>query len=86
MKIKTVPINITLDEVVIHGEICEDFRQEMHTGIAQKLAQESTSSYGFIQKIIDGITLNINAVNVQFKSDIFNASIEVCVMFFSYVS
>lgn len=36
MKLKTVPINIILDEVVIEGETCENFRNEANTGTGDK--------------------------------------------------
>lgn len=34
--------------------------------------------YNFINKIVDGITVTINAVNIKFKSPAFIASIQVC--------
>ena len=34
MKLKTVPIYIMLDEVVIEAETCENFREEANSGMA----------------------------------------------------
>lgn len=78
MKLKTVPINIILDEVVIEGETCENFRNEANTGTGDKPnLNQDMGSYGFTNKVIDGITLTINSVSIQFSSNIFSASIEL---------
>lgn len=76
MKLKSIPIIIILDEVTIQAEVCENFRNE--TASQQgPTAVESTGSYGFIPKVIDGIMLSINSVSVQFNSQIFSASVEL---------
>ncbi|XP_017487824.1 PREDICTED: UHRF1-binding protein 1-like, partial [Rhagoletis zephyria] len=76
IKIKTIPIYIVLDEVTIEAETCEDFRESSTTTTTLLTCREA-GSYGFINKVIDGITLSINSVNVQFRSAIFSASFEL---------
>lgn len=78
IKIKTIPIYIVLDEVTIEAETCEDFREVAKFRAANKVnLNQEAGSYGFINKVIDGITLSINSVNVQFRSAIFSASFEL---------
>ncbi|KPM08664.1 UHRF1-binding protein 1-like protein [Sarcoptes scabiei] len=76
MKLKTIPIQLLLDEVVIEISTCENFRKNgSETSKANPFEQQG--SYGFTQKVIDGISLIINSVNIQFISKIFSASFEL---------
>ncbi|KAI7690455.1 hypothetical protein SSS_06334 [Sarcoptes scabiei] len=80
MKLKTIPIQLLLDEVVIEISTCENFRKNgSETSKANPLLNqiEQQGSYGFTQKVIDGISLIINSVNIQFISKIFSASFEL---------
>lgn len=64
-------------------ETCEELRN---------MTSDNASGYGppgkysFIHKVIDGITINVNTVNISFKSPAFVASLQVAVMLilFSY--
>lgn len=66
----------SLDEVHIQVETCEELRS-MST-------QQGLSSYGgnakysFINKVIDGMTISVNTVQVTFMSPAFIASVQVC--------
>ncbi|XP_021938763.1 UHRF1-binding protein 1-like isoform X4 [Zootermopsis nevadensis] len=74
-KLKSVPIFLSLDEVHIQVETCEELRS-MST-------QQGLSSYGgnakysFINKVIDGMTVSVNTVQVTFKSPAFIASVQM---------
>lgn len=75
MKLKNVPIVIVLDDVTIMAETCEEFRDVR----GQTSLATPSGSYGFIQKVQDGISLSINSVTIEFSaSRKFSASIEVC--------
>lgn len=66
----------SLDEVHIQVETCEELRSIS--------TQQGLSSYGgnakysFINKVIDGMTVSVNTVQVTFKSPAFIASVQVC--------
>lgn len=77
-KLKSVPITLTLDEVNISVETCDRSRSggETPTVGAQQLSMPM-GKYNFIHKVIDGITIVINTVNVNFKSPAFVASVQV---------
>jgi hypothetical protein len=66
----------SLDEVHIEVETCEELRSLS--------TQQGLSSYGgnakysFINKVIDGMTVSVNTVQVTFKSPAFIASVQVC--------
>lgn len=69
----------SLDEVNITIETCEFGRNENGTGGSggwQSLTAPK-GKYNFIDKIIDGITVTINTVNINFKSPAFIASVQV---------
>jgi len=80
-KLKSVPITLSLDEVNISIETCEIARSGTPTAAAGGGGLQSLSApvgkYSFIHKIIDGITIQINTVNVNFKSPAFTASVQV---------
>lgn len=87
MKLKTIPIFILLDEVIIDVCTCDDYRNDNNTdgnngSTRFSSLNQDMGSYGFTQKVIDGITLSINSVLIQLTSKIFSASFEVC--FFVY--
>jgi len=39
------------------------------------------TSYGFIQKVLEGISLRINSISVKFSSAVFKAEFQVCHVF-----
>ncbi|XP_074033152.1 bridge-like lipid transfer protein family member 3B [Leptinotarsa decemlineata] len=74
-KLKSVPICLNLDEVYITLETCEELRvsstspRPNYGGVPSK--------YSFIHKVIDGITVGINTVNIVFNSPAFTASVQI---------
>lgn len=69
----------SLDEVNITIETCEFGRTEA-SGAAGGGWQTLTApmgKYSFVNKIIDGITVTVNTVNINFKSPAFTASVQV---------
>lgn len=76
-----------MDEVNITVETCEvNQRIAINSGVAgwQSLTAPQ-GKYTFINKIIDGITVIVNTVNINFKSSVFTASVQVIVFFVCYV-
>lgn len=66
----------SLDEVNIVIETCTELRSMS--------AQEDLSSlggapakYNFINRVIDGMTISVNTVSIQFTSPAFTASVQV---------
>ncbi|XP_063237509.1 bridge-like lipid transfer protein family member 3A isoform X2 [Bacillus rossius redtenbacheri] len=73
-KLKSVPIVLVLDEVHIEVVTCEELRSiSAHQG----LSSLSSAKYSFINKVIDGITITVNTVQVTFKSPAFIASVQM---------
>ncbi|XP_011698292.1 PREDICTED: UHRF1-binding protein 1 isoform X3 [Wasmannia auropunctata] len=74
-KLKSVPIFLSLDEVHIDVETCEDLRSmSSPQGIS---SYAGPAKYSFIHKVIDGITIAVNTVLVTFKSPAFIASVQM---------
>ncbi|XP_011862998.1 PREDICTED: UHRF1-binding protein 1 isoform X1 [Vollenhovia emeryi] len=74
-KLKSVPIFLSLDEVHIDVETCEDLRSmSSPQGIS---SYAGPAKYSFIHKVIDGITVTVNTVLVTFKSPAFIASVQM---------
>ncbi|XP_032595090.1 UHRF1-binding protein 1 isoform X3 [Drosophila grimshawi] len=77
---KTVPITLTLDEVRITIETCDPTARDAGGGgnaTAASLPQVPQGKYSFIHKIVDGITIVVNTVNVNFVSAAFTASVQM---------
>lgn len=74
-KLKSVPILLNLDVVDIRVETCSELRA---TSELQGLSSYAgAAKYTFIHKVIDGITVQINTVHIQFLSHAFTASVEL---------
>ncbi|XP_066590455.1 bridge-like lipid transfer protein family member 3B isoform X3 [Prorops nasuta] len=74
-KLKSVPIFLSLDEVHIEVETCEDLRS---MSSSQGLSSYTgPGKYSFIHKVIDGITVTVNTVSITFKSPAFVASVQI---------
>lgn len=73
-KLKSVPIFLTLDEVQIEVETCEDLRSMSVQG---GLSSMGGGRYSFIHKVIDGMTVAVNTVLVTFRSPAFIASLQI---------
>ncbi|XP_061388680.1 bridge-like lipid transfer protein family member 3B [Musca vetustissima] len=91
-KLKSVPITLTLDEVNITVETCDPNARQSDSkspngmngtggggGSAGggSLPQVPQGKYSFIHKVVDGITIIVNTVNVKFLSTAFTASVQM---------
>ena len=59
-------------------ETCEIARSGTPT--AGQSLQIPLGKYNYIHKVIDGITIVVNTVNVNFKSPAFTASVQVTII------
>ncbi|KAJ8969016.1 hypothetical protein NQ317_007377 [Molorchus minor] len=75
-KLKSVPICLNLDEVNIIVETCHELRSMSTQGGLSSYAAVP-GKYSFIHKVIDGITVTVNTVNILFNSPAFTASIQI---------
>ena len=66
----------SLDEVYVEVETCEELRS-MSTPLCLS-SIGANAKYSFINKVIDGMTVSVNTVQVTFKSPAFVASVQVC--------
>ncbi|XP_026492522.2 bridge-like lipid transfer protein family member 3B isoform X2 [Vanessa tameamea] len=73
-KLKTVPIVLNLDEVHIALEVCTEPRV-MNPGSAG--AMPIPGKYSYIHKVIDGISVAVNQVQIEFKCDAFTSSVQI---------
>ncbi|XP_076064331.1 bridge-like lipid transfer protein family member 3B isoform X3 [Oratosquilla oratoria] len=74
-KLKSVPITLTLDEVILEMETCSELRpMSGHTTLP---SYTSGGKYGFSDKVIDGMTVTVNSVIIMFKSHAFHASFQL---------
>ncbi|XP_050355412.1 UHRF1-binding protein 1-like [Nymphalis io] len=71
-KLKTVPIVLKLDEVHIALEVCTEPRV-MNPGSAGTMP--IPGKYSYIHKVIDGISVAVNQVQIEFKCDAFTSSV-----------
>ncbi|XP_058062707.1 bridge-like lipid transfer protein family member 3B [Anopheles bellator] len=76
-KLKSTPITLTLDEVNITIETCEIARSGTPTAGGLSSLAVPQGKYSYIQKVIDGITIVVNTVNVNLKSPAFTASVQM---------
>ncbi|CAL4126349.1 unnamed protein product, partial [Meganyctiphanes norvegica] len=70
-KLKSVPVVVSLDDVHVVMESSETLRSQ---GQSLLPSYASGGKYGYTEKVIDGITVNINSVTINFNSHAFNAS------------
>lgn len=76
-KLKTTPITILLDAVELQMIACEEPRPPNGPSPIQASASSGDTSYGFTVKVLEGITVNINSITVDFKSPFFNANLQL---------
>ncbi|KAK3581543.1 hypothetical protein CHS0354_031884 [Potamilus streckersoni] len=74
-KIKSQPLCLYLDEVVLEIETCDNPRKA--NSPAQTASYRTGGKYGLVDKVIDGIYVHINAVTVNLRSKKFNASLQL---------
>lgn len=77
-KIKSVPIQMNLNEVTVEVEVCDEFRDtngEDELNIANLInSAAQPGKYGFVDRVIDGITVTVNNVLITFKSKLMSAT------------
>ncbi|XP_052744616.1 UHRF1-binding protein 1-like isoform X3 [Bicyclus anynana] len=73
-KLKTVPIVLNLDEVSIALEVCEEPRT---VNASAASAMPIPGKYSYIHKVIDGISVAVNQVQIDFKCDAFTSSVQI---------
>lgn len=74
-KLKTVPIVLNLDEVHIALEVCSEPRT-VNPGVAGA-AMPMPGKYSYIHKVIDGISVAVNLVQIDFSCDAFTSSVQI---------
>ncbi|CAB3252559.1 unnamed protein product [Arctia plantaginis] len=73
-KLKTVPIVLNLDEVHIALEVCQEPRV-MNPNAAGALPVPG--KYSYIHKVIDGISVAVNHVQIDFSCEAFTSSVQI---------
>lgn len=77
-KIKSVPIQMSLNEVSVEVEVCDEFRNVDSTddlNLANIInTAQAPGKYGFVDRVIDGITVTVNNVLITFKSKLMSAT------------
>ncbi|EFO98171.1 hypothetical protein CRE_15383 [Caenorhabditis remanei] len=72
-KLKTCPIQIFIDEINVDVELTNEAKKT--PGKSNPLANlGDSSSYGFMNKIIENMSLYISSVEINFDSDVFGGS------------
>lgn len=71
-----------LDEVHVEMSTCSELRQ---CSPGNKPPTYATGGrYGFIDKVIDAITVKVNSLKIDFKSPAFEASLQVSIHSYKY--
>jgi hypothetical protein len=79
-KIKSVPIQMNLNEVTVEVEVCEDFRdiesnsEDELANLTSLVNSQTAGKYGFVDRVIDGITVTVNNILIIFKSKLMSAT------------
>uniref|UniRef100_A0A0K2UJH7 AGAP008379PAlike [Tribolium castaneum] n=1 Tax=Lepeophtheirus salmonis TaxID=72036 RepID=A0A0K2UJH7_LEPSM len=77
-KLKSVPIHLSLDEVRVQVQTCEELRRSQGgNSTTQHLPHSATGPYGFADKVVDGMTLTVNSVILTLNSKVFQASFNI---------
>ena len=76
-KLKSIPIHLSLDEVQVEVVTCEDLRQTSSAGSSKTPSYATGGPYGYMHKVVDGITIAINSVVLTLKSHAFIASFQM---------
>ncbi|XP_072327642.1 bridge-like lipid transfer protein family member 3B isoform X3 [Scyliorhinus torazame] len=74
-KLKTHPICLYLDKVEMEMRTCEEPRPP--NGPSPIATASGQSEYGFAEKVVEGISLSVNSINIKIKAKAFNASFEL---------
>ncbi|XP_033845315.1 UHRF1-binding protein 1-like isoform X3 [Periophthalmus magnuspinnatus] len=74
-KLKTHPICLTLDKVVMEMSTCDEPRPP--NGPSPLATASGQSEYGFAEKVVEGMSLSINSIVIRISAKAFNASFEL---------
>ncbi|XP_023672651.2 bridge-like lipid transfer protein family member 3B isoform X2 [Paramormyrops kingsleyae] len=74
-KLKTHPISLSLDKVVMEMSTCDEPRPP--NGPSPIATASGQSEYGFAEKVVEGISLSINSIVIRISAKAFNASFEL---------
>ena len=76
-KLKTVPIQLCLDEIRVMIETCDKLPGEPGASVQVPVMAQPQGYYGFTDKVVDGICLSVNLVHVTLNSLAFTASFQM---------
>uniref|UniRef100_A0A671MQD9 UHRF1-binding protein 1-like n=1 Tax=Sinocyclocheilus anshuiensis TaxID=1608454 RepID=A0A671MQD9_9TELE len=74
-KLKTHPITLSLDKVVMEMSTCDEPRPP--NGPSPIATASGQSEYGFAEKVVEGISLSVNSIVIRISAKAFNASFEL---------
>lgn len=74
-KLKTHPISLSLDKVIMEMSTCEEPRNP--NGPSPIATASGQSEYGFAEKVVEGITVCVNSIVIRIGAKAFNASFEL---------
>ncbi|XP_068442399.1 bridge-like lipid transfer protein family member 3B isoform X2 [Clinocottus analis] len=74
-KLKTHPITLTLDKVVMEMSTCDEPRPP--NGPSPIATASGQNEYGFAEKVVEGMSLSINSIVIRISAKAFNASFEL---------
>ncbi|NXP46889.1 UH1BL protein, partial [Heliornis fulica] len=74
-KLKTHPISLSLDKVVMEMSTCEEPRAP--NGPSPIATASGQSEYGFAEKVVEGISVSVNSIIIRIGAKAFNASFEL---------
>ncbi|XP_075066278.1 bridge-like lipid transfer protein family member 3B isoform X2 [Mixophyes fleayi] len=74
-KLKTHPISLSLDKVIMEMSTCEEPRS--CNGPSPLVTASGQSDYGFAEKVVEGISLSVNSIIIRIRAKAFNASFEL---------
>ncbi|XP_069485483.1 bridge-like lipid transfer protein family member 3B isoform X2 [Ambystoma mexicanum] len=74
-KLKTHPISLSLDKVIMEMSTCEEPRAR--NGPSPLANASGQSEYGFAEKVVEGISLSVNSIVIRISAKAFNASFEL---------
>ncbi|XP_053108763.1 bridge-like lipid transfer protein family member 3B isoform X2 [Hemicordylus capensis] len=74
-KLKTHPICLSLDKVIMEMSTCEEPRPP--NGPSPIATASGQSEYGFAEKVVEGISVSVNSIIIRIGAKAFNASFEL---------
>ncbi|XP_054844322.1 bridge-like lipid transfer protein family member 3B isoform X2 [Eublepharis macularius] len=74
-KLKTHPISLSLDKVIMEMSTCEEPRAP--NGPSPIATASGQSEYGFAEKVVEGISVSVNSIIIRIGAKAFNASFEL---------